>query len=249
MPARTLLAAAVLAAVPLSAQELPAAAGRALAAQAASAKTVRFSCRPLAVELECLVEGVKHAVTVAPDAYRAFPAEQAGKLELLETGSSPDHQVYYAVDAASVEGPAKVGATLDASYVQDDERIGPRATPATCSITRLATPADYYSLTGELNLSTQVLTTSRGEGPSPRIKIARGSSPVDERCGRTAAPLKDNLDYYVTPRHYWGEDILQLPTQVLGAGSSGFQANLHLCQYDGEWHASEDVALYCDAAR
>src|SRR5579885_394309 len=118
MPARTILAAAaVLAALPLFAQENPSSAARALAAQASTAKLVRFSCRPAA----------------------DLPANQAA----------------------------------------------------------------YYSLTGELDLGNQALTTSRTGFASERIKLERGSSPVDERCGQTALPLADNLDYYVTLRHYW----------------------------------------------
>lgn len=93
-------------------------------------------------------------------------------------------------------------------------------------------------LTGELDLATMSLVDSRSRGKAPRIES------VDGRCGTPRMPLASALNYEVTPRGYWGEDILQLPKNALAA-SGAFKANLHTCSYDGDWSASGDEELEC----
>lgn len=101
----------------------------------------------------------------------------------------------------------------------------------------------YYSVDGRLELGSMVLTTDRGV-KSSILKVSKGSNPVDERCGTTAAPLESSLNYEVTPPHKWGQDILQLPKNALAA-QGAFDANLHTCDYDGDWSASHDAAVSC----
>lgn len=105
------------------------------------------------------------------------------------------------------------------------------------------------SVSGLLDLGSLSLDNSRSRSASPLIAQADESRVVDERCGSLMSPLKDNLNYEVTPAHYWGQDILQLPKSALGSGGKPFQAFLHECQYDGDWHASWDIALTCTLAR
>jgi len=101
----------------------------------------------------------------------------------------------------------------------------------------------YYSVDGRLELGSMALTTDRGV-KSSILKVSKGSNPVDSRCGETAAPLEKNLNYEVTPPHKWGQDILQLPKNALVV-SGAFDANLHTCDYDGDWSASHDAAVTC----
>lgn len=101
----------------------------------------------------------------------------------------------------------------------------------------------YYSVEGSLELGSMVLTTDRGV-KSSILKVSKDGSPVDSRCGTTAAPLESSLNYEVTPPHKWGQDILQLPKNAL-AVSGAFDANLHTCDYDGDWSASHDAAVSC----
>lgn len=95
------------------------------------------------------------------------------------------------------------------------------------------------ALTGELNLSALTLNTSRAQGPSPRFSAA-----VDSRCGTLPEAFAGSLNYEVTPRGYWGEDVLQLPQSALRS-SGKFKANLHTCSYDGDWSDSQDEELEC----
>lgn len=110
----------------------------------------------------------------------------------------------------------------------------PRAATLRCS-GRAADDA----FTGELDLATMALATTRGPGSSPRFEGA-----VDSRCDALPAAYADGFSYDVTPRHYWGEDILSLPKGALSA-SGAFKANLHTCQYDGDWSASQNAELTC----
>lgn len=96
------------------------------------------------------------------------------------------------------------------------------------------------SITGELNLATMTLVDSRSDGTS-RVFDPKS---VDSRCGKLPEAYSGGLNYEVTPRHYWGEDILQLPQAALRAPGS-FKANLHTCSYDGDWSASQDNELEC----
>lgn len=95
------------------------------------------------------------------------------------------------------------------------------------------------AFTGELDLATKTLVTSRAQGSSPRL-----GSAIDSRCDALPAAYEGSLNYDVTPRHYWGEDILSLPQAALRA-SGAFKANLHTCQYDGDWSASQNAELEC----
>lgn len=96
------------------------------------------------------------------------------------------------------------------------------------------------SLTAELDLTTMALADSRSQGTSRQVK----GEAVDSRCGELPATFKGSLNYEVTPRHYWGEDVFQIPQSALKANGS-FKANLHTCSYDGDWSASQDNALDC----
>jgi hypothetical protein len=105
-------------------------------------------------------------------------------------------------------------------------------------------PGAREALTGVIDLDSLSLENSRSGGATPLI--AQGEPRVvDGRCGALLSPLKDNLNYYVTPRHYWGEDILQLPKAAPSSAGKPFTAYLHTCQYDGEWHADWDAVLDC----
>lgn len=99
------------------------------------------------------------------------------------------------------------------------------------------------AVAGRLELGSMVLTTDRGV-KSSILKVSKESNPVDSRCGTTAAPLESSLNYEVTPPHKWGQDILQLPKNALSAAGA-FDANLHTCDYDGDWSASHDAAVSC----
>ncbi|MCX5788257.1 MAG: hypothetical protein NTX64_07095 [Elusimicrobia bacterium] len=109
-----------------------------------------------------------------------------------------------------------------------------------CSAAKNAVPA----FTAVLNLATMDLADSRSGGNSRRFDAAQANV-VDERCGTPRAPLAETLNFEVTPTHYWGQDILQLPKAIAAPGPSSFSANLHLCQYDGDWSSFEDVELQC----
>jgi hypothetical protein len=100
-----------------------------------------------------------------------------------------------------------------------------------------------YAITGQLDLGTTNLKNSRS-GDSAKLIDASRKDVMDERCGKAAMALAQSLNFYVTPRHYWGEDILQLPKAVT-PGPGSFDANLHVCQYDGDWSDSDNVALRC----
>lgn len=106
----------------------------------------------------------------------------------------------------------------------------------------------YGTVEGAIDLATRELTSGRA-GRSPLLDASKGAALVDERCGTTAAPIADSFNYYVTPPHDWGEDILQLPKAAFPkAGKATFAANLHVCSYDGDWHSSDDIALTCEIA-
>jgi hypothetical protein len=99
-------------------------------------------------------------------------------------------------------------------------------------------------LLGTLNLDTMSLETSRAPA-SKAITETEESKVVDGRCGRLAASLGDSLTFEVTPIHYWGQDFLQLPKSAASADGKPFEAQLHTCQYDGDWHADSDDTLVC----
>ncbi len=217
----------------------------ALAARAASAKTATLTCTPLPRALECVVDRETRKVPVSDDQFRAYFPDASTQVELLSPGLSHDYEVYYQFDRAAFAALLKGAASSVSGTLEEKvERVAPRSTPATCRIADAAPRSDYYAISGRLDLGTKALTTDRAQGPSALLDASKGVN-VDERCGELAAPVRYSLNYLVTPRHYWGEDFLQLPQSVLGRGTAPFQANLHLCQYDGEWHASENVAELC----
>jgi hypothetical protein len=113
---------------------------------------------------------------------------------------------------------------------------------------RAANGDRYYGVEGVIDLKTKVLTSALF-GKSPLLDASKGAKLVDERCGATAAPIASSDNYYTTAPHNWGEDILQLPKGFLpAAGTGSFNANLHACQYDGDWSSSRDVAMKCEIA-
>jgi hypothetical protein len=99
------------------------------------------------------------------------------------------------------------------------------------------------SVDARVELGSMVLTTAAGV-KSSILKVSREDDPVDYRCGTTALPLEENLNYAITAPHQWGQTILQLPKNFLGR-TGAFDANLHDCNYDGEWSASSDAPLTC----
>lgn len=115
----------------------------------------------------------------------------------------------------------------------------PAARPKAASL-RCTGKTAGTSITGELDLATMALADSRSQGTSRLF----GAQAVDSRCGTLPAAFAGSLNYEVTPRHYWGEDILQLPQVALRA-SGAFKANLHTCSYDGDWSASQNNELEC----
>lgn len=223
---------------------------RELAARAAAGRLKHLSCSPLPPSLECTVDGERRAVAIAGDGFRAYYPEASSKIELLAPGITHDYDVYYEFERSAFEALAAGRTTsLSGVWVENVERTPSRSTPAKCVVSqRRQTRDSYYELTGDLDPQTKALTTSRGQGASPLIDVSRGWT-VDERCGTLAAPTEYSLNYSVTPQNYWGEDVLQLPQSALRPSAEPFQANLHLCQYDGDWHASEDVALLCTLGR
>lgn len=114
----------------------------------------------------------------------------------------------------------------------------PAAKPRAASLSCTGKSSDS-SLNGELDLATMSLVSSRAQAPSRPFGPA-----IDSRCGALPAAFAGGLNYDVTPRHYWGEDILSLPRSAPRA-SGAFKANLHTCQYDGDWSASQDAELEC----
>lgn len=247
---KPLLLATVLAALaPLSAaQTLDSAqsAAGALAAKAAASNVAKLTCTPLPRALECVVDHETRTVALGDDQFRAYYPDASSKVELLTPGISHDYDVYYEFDRAAFAALLKgTASSLTGTLEEKVERVAPRSTPATCTVSGAAPRSDYYALNGEFDFRTRSLTTSRARGASPLVP--HGWT-VDERCGTLAAPQEYSLNFFVTPQHYWGEDVLQLPQSVLGRGAAPFQANLHLCQYDGEWHSSENVAELCTLA-
>ena len=93
----------------------------------------------------------------------------------------------------------------------------------------------YGAVDARVELGSMAITTGAGEKGSI-LKVSKGSDPVDSRCGTTAWPLEANLNYEVTPPHKWGQTILQLPKDFM-AKTGAFDANLHDCDYDGDWGA------------
>ena len=92
------------------------------------------------------------------------------------------------------------------------------------------------------------MTTDRG-GKAVLLNAALGAKLVDERCGTTAAPIASSDNYDVTPPHYLGEDIFQLPLGAVPAsGTATVSANLHTCMYDGDWSSSSDTPVTCEIA-
>ncbi|MBI5199994.1 MAG: hypothetical protein HY925_00275 [Elusimicrobia bacterium] len=102
-----------------------------------------------------------------------------------------------------------------------------------------------YSFNAQLDLRTNVLTDSRTEGSSEPLDFSKREV-VDSRCGKIGWAPADHLNYEVTPKHWWGQDIVQLPkSAAANPNGASFQANMHACAYDGGWSASEDVLLRC----
>lgn len=121
------------------------------------------------------------------------------------------------------------------NHLENIERLDPRSAPAACTKPRQGS-ADY-SIKGRLDLdSLALVVNSRSADRSPLLDVSKAGI-VDERCGKTALAPADSLNYYVTPAHYWGEDILQLPKSA-ATGRVYVDGNLHLCQYDGDWSVS-----------
>jgi hypothetical protein len=221
-----------------------AAAGALVAKAAANAATL--TCTPLPRALDCVVDRETRRIDIGDDQFRAYYPDASTKVELLTPGISHDYDVYYEFDRAAFAALLKGAASSVAGTLEEKvERVAPRSTPASCTVADAAPRSDYYALTGAFDFRTRSLTTSRARGASPLVP--HGWT-VDERCGTLAAPQEYSLNFFVTPQHYWGEDVLQLPQSVLGRGAAPFQANLHLCQYDGEWHSSENVAELCTLA-
>ncbi len=122
----------------------------------------------------------------------------------------------------------------------------PRLADLVCRVEKRISEVYPGDLSGTLDIDSLELQENRSGGRDKPISEPREDKAVDERCGKVVSPLADNYNYYVTPRHYWGEDILQLPKSSLsGAGKSAFKAQLHLCQYDGDWSHDWDVVLDC----
>ncbi|MCX5794652.1 MAG: hypothetical protein NTY77_04050 [Elusimicrobia bacterium] len=254
---------AALAAAPLAAQDLPdlsavqaqmsetfAAATAARPAPAAKpSRSAQLSCAAVVRDLDCLVEGEQRPIGVskgpADDRFREFRTESSGKpvVMLLAPGANYDYDVHYDFDAkdydAFVQGKVS---SLKGTYVENIERLDPHSAPAVCTKPRQGS-ADY-SIKGRLDLdSLALVVNSRSGERSPLLDVSKAGI-VDERCGKTALAAADSLNYYVTPAHYWGEDILQLPKSA-ATGRVYVDGNLHLCQYDGDWSDSEDVPLHC----
>jgi hypothetical protein len=100
------------------------------------------------------------------------------------------------------------------------------------------------SLQGTLNLDTLSLDLSRA-GVSKPVTQTDEKKVVDERCGKLLAALADSITYDVTSAGKWGQDLLQLPKTSAEASAKPFDAALHTCDYDGEWHADSDSVLSC----
>jgi|GEM_PF-6644006 len=105
----------------------------------------------------------------------------------------------------------------------------------------------YNGVAGTLDFRTMAFAVEGGSASAP-LDARKGASLVDERCGTAAADFAASLNYDVTGRHKWGQDILQLPKAAIPrAGTATFTANLHTCSYDGDWSMSDNVAVTCTA--
>lgn len=121
----------------------------------------------------------------------------------------------------------------------------PRFADLACKVEK---PTGSYpgDLNGMLDIDALTLDDSRSGRKSSFLAAKKEDDVVDGRCGKLLSPLDANYNYEVTPRGYWGQDILQIPRSALsGYGPSKFKAYLHTCQYDGEWHADWDYVLDC----
>ena len=95
-------------------------------------------------------------------------------------------------------------------------------------------------VTGKLNATSTEFTwidKSRNKPQTVVSKIFAG--PVDERCG-TLSKL-NSLNFEITPRHMWGQVILQIFTSVDGK----VQARIHRCLYDGDYSDFDDTDYDC----
>ena len=159
------------------------------------------------------------------------------------------HRIYnlktaHAVTCDDING-YRTGRILYANCPAPGEKPASRALLSCTDPRDAAKPA----IAGTLDLSTLTLADSRSGGNSRPLDVSRGGV-IDDRCGSTRAPLAESVNFEVTPSHYWGQDVLQLPkAAVIAPGPGSFPANLHLCQYDGDWSSSEDVALRCTLTR
>ena len=99
-------------------------------------------------------------------------------------------------------------------------------------------------LIGTLDLDTMSLETLRSPA-AKAVKETDESKVVDGRCGKLPASLADTLTFEVTPTGYWGQDFLQIPKSAAAASGKAFEAQLHSCQYDGEYHSDSDDTLVC----
>jgi hypothetical protein len=220
-------------------------------ARAGLIRIADLRCNKISTQFSCVVGKEKRDVAVsavpATEEFRLFPTQSSGKREVLflAPGANPDYDVYYRFNQTDFDAVMKSGASvLNGEYVENVERLEPWSAPAACTLIKPGAAGDF--LTGEFNLASRALSTSRRPGFSAPIATSQSKATVDERCGRTREPLAKNLNYYVTPDRYWGQDILQLPLRAPAfLGPATFSANLHMCQYDGEWSSSQDVALSC----
>lgn len=160
-------------------------------------------------------------------------AQQAGAAKSLEDAQN---QLKAVLAQAKQERAAKAASDTAKAAKASSSR------GAELSCHSKARPAE--GLLGSLNLDTMSLETSRAPASKP-VKGADESQVVDGRCGSLPVSLGESVTFEVTPAHYWGQDFLQLPKSAAAASGKPFEAQLHTCQYDGEWHADSDDTLVC----
>lgn len=97
-----------------------------------------------------------------------------------------------------------------------------------------------------LDLDTRAVLVSEKDA-RPLLDSKLGDKLIDSRCGKTALPIDKSANWEITAPHTWGQYVLQAPAAVIEAGrSASFEANLHSCDYDGDWSSSGDRRLKCE---
>lgn len=103
-----------------------------------------------------------------------------------------------------------------------------------------------FTVEGELDVGAQTFRFTQLRSPQRESVLCSPVADVDPRCGIPALPLEDTFTFDVTEYDVLGDYLLQLPREAVAAMPVSFAANLHQCDYDGNWSSFQDVSLHCD---